>query len=773
MTALPEIPLDSFDEFFDELYGHKPFRWQSQLAAQACDGSWPQYIALPTSSGKTSCIDVAVFALAQQASRQNVTNTPIDAPRRIFFVVDRRVIVNEAYRRACAICDKLKAVVRQDRRDSPLFPVAWWLRSLAGNECAPPLDCFELRGGIYRDDAWVRSLLQPTVLTSTVDQVGSRLLFRGYGVSDRNLPIHAALTANDSLILLDEAHCSKPFSQTMDAIARYRDANLAEADSPRWAEERIATPFRFVEMTATPHANAKVNILKLENADYAADPALEDRHGCAKPVRLVESNATGRDQNKKLAKHLVEQAIELAKESKSQPPCRRIAIVVNRVACARAAYEALRNKYDDRAYLMIGRMRPVDRDRLTDRLQQTFRSASKQELNEPYFVVATQCLEVGADFDFDGMVCQCASLDALRQRFGRLNRLGRSPQARGVVAMAAGDVKPKKPDPIYVKSLPSTWEWLKERASGDMIDFGVRAMDQLLADERSRNPDSIDRLSAPAPNAPVLMPAHIDMLCQTAPRPALEPDIAAYLHGPQRGIPEVRICWRADLPQAPDLPQRDEITSELTNWAATCEQAIASCPPSSAECLSVPLPQLRRWLQGLEVPDDSSDVIGQEGEEEELNNERGNRAAQSPRSRPRCCVVWNAKGCRFASGQQSQRQLRSLIPPNATVVLPASVGGWEFFGHIPLAPIDPAADPNDEKRAQTNGHSSDVSLIDVASEAFFQTRARHILRVHSAFATSRAVSQAFAPLLDFAGDENATWRHELLARSANSDEGIE
>ena len=359
---------------------------------------------------------------------------------------------------------------------SALYPVAWWLRNLAGNDHAPPLDCFELRGGIYRDDAWVRSLLQPTIVTSTVDQVGSRLLFRGYGVSDRNLPIHAALTANDSLILLDEAHCSNPFSQTMAAIAQYRDAGLASNAEPRWAEQPLRTPFRFVEMTATPRADNPAEVFSLEDADYQADKPLDDRHGCAKPIRLVPSNAKGGKQNVMVAKHLVEQAELLAKGDNTEPRCLRIAIVVNRVECARHAFEMLRIKHDKCVELMIGRMRPIDRDRLTTTLQARFKSGSDTSLTEPHFVVATQCLEVGADFDFDGMVCQCARLDALRQTI-RATSIGSGKQRTrfdAIVLMAEGDMAPRKPDPIYGESLPATWEWLQQQASGDVIDFGVR-----------------------------------------------------------------------------------------------------------------------------------------------------------------------------------------------------------------------------------------------------------------------------------------------------------
>jgi len=225
----PPTPAD-FAEFYAAAHGYAPFPWQSRLAAQVCAGSWPRAIALPTAAGKTAAIDVAVFALACGAP---------SAPRRVFFVVDRRIVVDQAFRHADALADKL-----HDAKGGVLKLVADALRHIAQDE--RPLDVYALRGGMYRETAWVRSPLQPTVIASTVDQVGSRLLFRGYGVSDSMKPVHAALVGNDALILLDEAHCAKPFEQTVTAVRNYQGWHDAVA------------PLVFVTMTATPTADGDV-----------------------------------------------------------------------------------------------------------------------------------------------------------------------------------------------------------------------------------------------------------------------------------------------------------------------------------------------------------------------------------------------------------------------------------------------------------------------------------------------------------------------------------
>ena len=261
---------DQFDAFFRELWGCDPFPWQCRLAQQVCEGSWPGIIDLPTASGKTACLDISVFALAVQAARRPCERT---IGRRIFFVVNRRVIVDEAHERAREIARRL----REAAPGSVLRTIADELHRVGGDGDAPPLDVAILRGGIYRDNRWARSIAQPTIITSTIDQVGSRLLFRGYGVCEAARPLHAALIAHDSLLLLDEAHISQPFAQTLDAVRRYRGQT--------WAAQPISTPFDVVQMTATPSTDGQ-GVFR-QSDDDRNHPILKLRLHAPKPAELV------------------------------------------------------------------------------------------------------------------------------------------------------------------------------------------------------------------------------------------------------------------------------------------------------------------------------------------------------------------------------------------------------------------------------------------------------------------------------------------------------
>lgn len=159
------LTVADFEAFFRDCHGDEPFPWQKRLCAQLLGGGWPRVIGLPTASGKTAIIDISVFALAAGAQ---------GACRRIAFVVDRRVVVDEAAERAEHLADCLA------RPATPAVEsVAARLREIADGES--PIVVSILRGGIPPDEDWARTPTQPVVLLSTVDQVGSRVLFRAYG----------------------------------------------------------------------------------------------------------------------------------------------------------------------------------------------------------------------------------------------------------------------------------------------------------------------------------------------------------------------------------------------------------------------------------------------------------------------------------------------------------------------------------------------------------------------------------------------------------------
>lgn len=647
------LSIDQFGEFFTAVYGEgvTPFPWQQKLMERVAteDAPWPDCLALPTSAGKTACIDIAIFALACQAEAPPKERT---APRRIFLVVDRRVIVDQAFRHAEKLCDKLHEAL--DGPSGILRETAEALCKVSASK-EVPLTCHELRGGIYRDNAWAKTPSQACVIASTVDQIGSRLLFRGYGCSDFMTPIYAGLTGNDSLILLDEAHCAQPFLQTLNAVRLFR--------GDKWAEKPIKSPFYVVSLSATPAAGNSDVLHADKNSDFN-HPVLGPRLKASKPTRLeVAKKAKGKNLHGELALVMIEHAAKLM-----DTELRVIAILVNRVKSAKQIHDlltnpnelpaklrnALPNEYE--TILAIGRMRPYDRDIVTKKLEAIQAGASApRNVQKPLFVVATQCIEVGANYDFDGLVSECASLDALRQRFGRLNRSGRDIQARGVVVIRGDYLNEKNEDAIYGDRIFRTWEWLNANANEGEIDFGVLALGRILD---AMNQDAVSQLCLQTDDAPVLLPSHIDLLSQTSPRPQPEPEIGLLLHGKEHRQTDVQVCWRNDLTQ--NDPNDTGLEEKL------CE-AVALCPPSASECLPTPLSVFFSWWnRAQDVDDDLSDV------DSKIDTADSREDELAP---PVPAVIWRGKYSERLNDPYGQ------LRPGDTVVLSTSVGGFEEFGH--------------------------------------------------------------------------------------------
>ena len=115
--------------------------------------------------------------------------------------------------------------------------------------------------------------------------------------------------------------------------------------------------------------------------------------------------------------------------------------------------------------LLTGRLRPFERDKLVERWKPFLMASKPEDHEKPIVIVATQCIEVGADFSFDALVTEAASLDALRQRFGRLNRMGLPGKAPAAILIRDSDTSKGSEDPVYGSAIPECWRVLSELAA--------------------------------------------------------------------------------------------------------------------------------------------------------------------------------------------------------------------------------------------------------------------------------------------------------------------
>lgn len=698
----------NFGAFHAAVHGGKePFAWQQRLLDEIITKKqWPRVLDLPTGAGKTTCIDIALFALALDATAKPDERW---CPRRIAMVVDRRIVVDQVAERGRALlCALLTST------DAVVVEVAKRLRSLTrtGDE---PLGVFTLRGGMPKDDGWARTPDQPLVLASTVDQVGSRMLMQGYGVSQGMKPVHAGLLANDTLLLLDEVHLSEPFRQTLEQLAGLRT---------RFSGEDVKAKFAHAFLSATP-GGASERPFSLAEGEKQANSPLGLRLHAVKPSRLVEV-----DDRTELEKMCVEQTKVLLERH------RTVAVVVNRVTSASVIARQLAESLgrEVAVTLLTGRMRPLDRDDVLRELRpavQTGRERRDDDLRR--VVVGTQCIEAGADFDFDALVTEAASIDSLRQRFGRVDRLGRYKKAEGLIvydncSKLKEDLKRqgKKPsladdDPIYGTAIGETIKWLKAQMpkprrsrSGEpptvpTIDFGVLAL-------KVPQGDALVNLLAPKPNAPTLLPTYLDLWAQTSPPPSQIPDVSLWLHGPTSGPADVQVVWRADLTE-------EVLRSGDVDAAAAI---VAAVRPSSLEAMSLPFAAARAWLAGGSIRD-LGDTEGAAPEDGEVRD-----------SAERLALRWRGEDSAIVS---AHAETMPTLRPGDTIVVPASFGGIRDGCFDASSTTDP--------------------VRDLAEQAELMARARPVLRLHHAIVEALGL---VVPL-----DEPAETRDLLGRLASNSD----
>ncbi|MBC7230275.1 MAG: type I-U CRISPR-associated helicase/endonuclease Cas3 [Actinobacteria bacterium] len=661
---------DKFACWFRALNNHDPFPWQERLFRErlCADGAessrWPENISLPTASGKTSLIELSVFALAAGAEC---------ARRRTVFVVDRRVVVDEARERALRL-EKLLAEALNEG-SHPLKEVADSLMSLGGSK---PLLTATLRGGIAIDEEWAHSPLQPLVILSTVDQVGSSLLFRSYAKNNpKAWPIYAGLLGRDSLFIVDEAHCSEPFCETLRAIEKLQG----------FSEFEVGKPITVINMSATLPGRSGA-AFKLDERDLE-DEEMARRLNASKKAELVLITSDGDDYRKKIVQEVVERAEWLASELEEGI----VGVVLNRVADARSAFERLSLSHE-RKILLTGRARSWERDRLLESWMPLIRAGSREKPSPPRVVVSTQCIEVGANIDFDALVTEIAPLDSLQQRFGRLNRLGIMKNSSAYIIASEDQVKEKKmrrqtneektqskelrrnqvgensgkaakPDPIYGEAIFRTWSKLKELAKkngeNEYVDFGFSSFEKEIGDTE------VSELWKESDHAQPLFPSHLDLLAQTSPPPVRGPNISAFLHGDAAASPDITVVWRYDLKE-----------ENKDHWV----DIVAVQPPALGEGCQVPIWEFKRWMAGLTS----------EGHNLDAGDIEGIAPTEDVGMPDRPVLCWRGlKDSTIAKARE--------VKPGDMVVVPSFYGGCDEFGWNPLSKV-PVTDIGDMVAAE-------------------------------------------------------------------------
>ncbi|GAB4529150.1 MAG: type I-U CRISPR-associated helicase/endonuclease Cas3 [Amphiplicatus sp.] len=587
-----------FDSAFRLLTGFgRRLDWQARLYEEYfAKGDIPCAVDVPTGLGKTS---VMALWLIARALGDEEAQTKL--PRRLVYVVDRRAVVDQATAEAVRLRDNLK-------RDAAHLKERLKLQR--------ELPISTLRGAFIDNREWLEDPTAPAIIVGTVDMIGSRILFEGYGVTRKMRPYQAGLLGADALVVLDEAHLVPPFQHLLRAIER---------EAPGWASagaRAIVPGFRLLPLSATQRDETddqndakarepKRMPFRLEPRDWENDKTAENRLNAKKRLRFCAL-----DKDKDADKQLAAAAWRLATDG---GPRRVVVFCARRTKhneekkelgqgpCADGVVEELRKlaksgrgekgaKAD--IQLLVGARRQRERDCAAKKLKALGFIEEKTTLAKPAFLVATSAGEVGVDIDADHMVSDLAPWERMVQRLGRVNRRGEG-DAEVVVFWSEPKVKEEDAEKEADKR---AWRAFKAKAALESLPEERDARGvfrnaspgalRALAD-KDENRALIHGATTPEPLRPALTRPLVEAWSMTS----LEthtgrPQVAPWLRGWVDEAPKTTLVWRTHLPVrdgAPDWPGTKEERLEI-------EAFFEAAPPHASEKLETETYHVVDWL---------------------------------------------------------------------------------------------------------------------------------------------------------------------------------
>ena len=479
------------------------YPWQKELFNRITHGDWPDSVALPTGTGKTSILKIWLIALGW--ALLNGKASPI--PRRLAWVVNRRVVVDQATQEAEAMSGHLSRL----RSEGDEFAAAL---ANCSAEKTYPLAISTLRGQKADNRQWSQDPLAPAIIVGTVDMIGSRILFRGYRDGKYYRPYHAGLLGVDTLLVNDESHLTPAFAKLLSSLEGMKPAAA------------VGKQFRVIFVSAT----------KRQEGTRPFDHDIEIDAKNNSRFRLIY-------QAEKLA-HLHESSdpestmLELAL---TEPVADRTIIFIDKPEHASRFAERIRKaKTEGQVVLLTGTMRGLERDQLSrNDIFQKFQQRSAAS-DGPYYLVSTSAGEVGVDISGERMITMLRESDVLMQRLGRLNRFGdqEGESHRSGNAHIVFDPKKLPEEGPEIETLEHLRRLVEK--GGGVADVSCRALridpppfstfseTPLLATLDGRLIELWSQTTAPTSGAPQM------------------PFVESWLHGKDDNIPETELAWRRE-----------------------------------------------------------------------------------------------------------------------------------------------------------------------------------------------------------------------------------
>lgn len=535
MTA-PDVSF--FERAFHALTGHQPFLWQEDFFRRLIAGEALRACNIPTGLGKTAIIAIWLIALAHEA-KQKVARRRI--PRRLVYVVNRRAVVDQSTTEAEQIRERLNGKGQSSNEDRKVLEMMKGVlcELCAGDDADVPA-ISTLRGQFADNREWSADPARPAIIVGTVDMIGSRLLFSGYGVGFKAKPLHAGFLGQDALLVHDEAHLEPAFQMLLAAIEEEQNRGRTP---DRW-------PLRIMELTATSRANGSLQTSagltdeERNPPDVVPDPPtrpLEVAWRRLTATKKITFTAAGDRET------VAERIGKLAKAYAPHEAKSAVLVFVNSLKDHAAVCKALKG---EAVQVLTGTLRGQERDRMAkkDPVFARFSPRSQAEARPgTVYLVCTSAGEVGIDISADHMVCDLTAYDRMVQRFGRVNRFGAGEANIDVVHEARPDAK--KADDPREQSRWRTLELLKELPPAE---HGFLASPLALMRLRQRE-DLRARFEPACSPLPAILPVTdilFDAWALTSVRDRMpgRPPVAPYLHGlAEWEPPETHVAWREEV----------------------------------------------------------------------------------------------------------------------------------------------------------------------------------------------------------------------------------